>query len=303
MKKLLLNYKLTLSMAFLAIVAVACGLKFTSIEVNDKTPMQGAEVTVTAKLVNANPDDERENNKNARYLLFAVRVPEDWSGVSVKATPDEDNGVSFNMSVCDGYAAYCQFCFPLEGYKWIGFQTDGMVSQGESAKAVAKLKVGNAMGEYDLDFATGAWSKDPAELLLENGDINLNLAFGNNDNFSDYSENNGNFNTSEYLLNAMTITTEEYNKRRGEMPKEYKATVTPSGKAAKEQPVWPDVANLTPITTAVTVIADPSGIEEVENDLSGNVEYYNLQGIRVENPENGLFIRCQGGKTTKVYVK
>ncbi len=33
------------------------------------------------------------------------------------------------------------------------------------------------------------------------------------------------------------------------------------------------------------------------------VEYYNLQGVRVANPENGLFIRRQGNKTTKVIIK
>ena len=33
------------------------------------------------------------------------------------------------------------------------------------------------------------------------------------------------------------------------------------------------------------------------------VEYFNLQGIRVANPENGLFIRRQGKQDSKVYVK
>lgn len=38
---------------------------------------------------------------------------------------------------------------------------------------------------------------------------------------------------------------------------------------------------------------------EVDND-NAPVEFYNLQGIRVENPSNGIFIRRQGDKTTKV---
>jgi hypothetical protein len=33
------------------------------------------------------------------------------------------------------------------------------------------------------------------------------------------------------------------------------------------------------------------------------VEYFNLQGIRVANPQNGLFIKRQGNKATKVLVK
>ena len=33
------------------------------------------------------------------------------------------------------------------------------------------------------------------------------------------------------------------------------------------------------------------------------VKIYNLQGVRVENPANGLYIRVQGKKATKVLVR
>lgn len=46
-----------------------------------------------------------------------------------------------------------------------------------------------------------------------------------------------------------------------------------------------------------------TGIEDVTVDENAPVEYYNLQGIRVANPENGIFIRRQGNKTSKVLVK
>ena len=45
----------------------------------------------------------------------------------------------------------------------------------------------------------------------------------------------------------------------------------------------------------------------VEDTFIGNenapVEYFNLQGVRVANPENGLYIRRQGNTATKVIVK
>lgn len=49
---------------------------------------------------------------------------------------------------------------------------------------------------------------------------------------------------------------------------------------------------------------DFAGFDGVESDECGDapVEYYNLQGIRVENPESGLYIRRQGNKSTKVYI-
>lgn len=37
-------------------------------------------------------------------------------------------------------------------------------------------------------------------------------------------------------------------------------------------------------------------------DANAPVEYYNLQGVRVNNAENGIFIRKQGNKTSKVIL-
>ncbi len=43
--------------------------------------------------------------------------------------------------------------------------------------------------------------------------------------------------------------------------------------------------------------------ENVAIDESAPVEYYNLQGIRVANPDKGLFIRRQGNKSEKILMK
>ena len=45
-----------------------------------------------------------------------------------------------------------------------------------------------------------------------------------------------------------------------------------------------------------------SAIEDVVTDENAPVEYYNLQGVRVANPENGVFIKKQGSKATKVVL-
>ncbi|MDE6301051.1 MAG: N-acetylmuramoyl-L-alanine amidase [Muribaculaceae bacterium] len=45
------------------------------------------------------------------------------------------------------------------------------------------------------------------------------------------------------------------------------------------------------------------GVAEVAADAAGEVEFFNLQGIRVNNPEGGLYIRRQGDKAAKVIVK
>ena len=48
---------------------------------------------------------------------------------------------------------------------------------------------------------------------------------------------------------------------------------------------------------------EESGINNVAFDENAPVEYYNLQGVRVANPSNGIYIVKQGTKATKVFVK
>ena len=42
-----------------------------------------------------------------------------------------------------------------------------------------------------------------------------------------------------------------------------------------------------------------TGVAEIENPNDAPVEYYTIQGIRVENPSNGIYIVRQGNKVTK----
>lgn len=54
----------------------------------------------------------------------------------------------------------------------------------------------------------------------------------------------------------------------------------------------------------VIELPDLSGIADIAVDAeSADAVYYNLQGVEVANPENGLYIRVAGGKVSKVLVK
>lgn len=46
-----------------------------------------------------------------------------------------------------------------------------------------------------------------------------------------------------------------------------------------------------------------SGIETIGADNAAEVEYFNLQGVKVANPGSGLYIRRQGSKVEKVFVR
>lgn len=49
--------------------------------------------------------------------------------------------------------------------------------------------------------------------------------------------------------------------------------------------------------------AGSSSISDINIDENAPVEYFNLQGIRVANPENGLYIRRQGNTVSKVIIR
>lgn len=54
----------------------------------------------------------------------------------------------------------------------------------------------------------------------------------------------------------------------------------------------------------VDVDKDFSGVQEVSGSVEdAPVEYFNLNGVKVSDPSNGIFIRRQGSKTEKVVVK
>ena len=57
---------------------------------------------------------------------------------------------------------------------------------------------------------------------------------------------------------------------------------------------------------SIKAIYDNYGQVSVDNvviDSEAPVEYYNLQGIRVNNPSAGIYIRKQGNKTSKIIIK
>ncbi len=46
-----------------------------------------------------------------------------------------------------------------------------------------------------------------------------------------------------------------------------------------------------------------TGVENIEIDGTAPTEYCNLQGTKIANPSNGIFIKVQGDKAEKIYLK
>lgn len=66
--------------------------------------------------------------------------------------------------------------------------------------------------------------------------------------------------------------------------------------------VW-DSALTDIMKTKITFDITPGGISSVSVDANNAVEYYNLQGVRLDRPTKGVNIRVADGKATKVLSK
>jgi alpha-amylase len=75
--------------------------------------------------------------------------------------------------------------------------------------------------------------------------------------------------------------------------------------AAQSWKVTPGAYKTVLDLTAMTVtISLPTGIDEIAAEAAdADVEYYNLQGVRVENPTPGIYIVRRAGKVTKEIVR
>lgn len=53
----------------------------------------------------------------------------------------------------------------------------------------------------------------------------------------------------------------------------------------------------------ITFDKDPSAVGSIDSEVLGEVEYYNLQGVKLDRPAKGINIRVANGKATKVMTK
>ena len=63
------------------------------------------------------------------------------------------------------------------------------------------------------------------------------------------------------------------------------------------------IFSFNPETEVLTIYKDTVGIEAIEAEEGVEAVYYNLQGVRVANPENGMYIRVAGKTASKVYIR
>ncbi len=183
MKKFYLKKSAIVASLVVAFIAVSCGLIITEFTIDNHTPMQGENITVTAKI--ERDGAEFQNNADI-YLYYGVRVPNDWEVISLKVIDNQlmADPKKFEFEDSKFYSKLMEVSYPREGYKWVAFQTkEKQTIAGEPTNAELVLKVGQALGKYEIDVMGGSSSTEPSKMLLANGDLDYNLAFNNkNDN-------------------------------------------------------------------------------------------------------------------------
>ena len=82
----------------------------------------------------------------------------------------------------------------------------------------------------------------------------------------------------------------------------YPADVNAS--SAKSWSARPYVYNITADLASMRVtLSSPSGIDDAAVDTDAEPEYYNLQGVRVDNPGPGIYIVRRGETVTKEMIR
>lgn len=79
-----------------------------------------------------------------------------------------------------------------------------------------------------------------------------------------------------------------------------KAAVTISDDRTSSEVTYPGAAEG---WNGLSVDMTNTGVDGIAIDMDAEAEYYNMQGVRVLNPEQGLYIVRRGGKVSKVIVK
>lgn len=286
-----------------ACLLVACGLKITKVTLSSNAIEKNGEVTVTTQFERA--DGDFDNNSNI-YLLYAIRVPSDWTYTEALEAISTHNGVTdtFEFEESKPYATLAEFCYPKSGYKWIGFQTKQQVTLTcdnngqDNVITTLTLKGGEKSGNYKLDIISGSFPRDPSILLAANGSVDVNVAFGRKTDFEaadpkTLSDGTQVFGFSEYLVNASTIS--------------------PAEKLAAEKTLLSYTADVNGVTYPISggvdigngltdqeiaalelnvIVGDPTSVSTIEVAEDDNAPVYNLQGMKVADTSvPGIYIR------------
>lgn len=134
---------------------------------------------------------------------------------------------------------------------------------------------------------------NPDEVKIEDSPVGIDMGYGDMSIWSPFSRYTQD--TAEDLIAAGFAA----GKKDG-------LTITfPKGSVFFSEKYYNNSTNYVSTVEGKVVLPDNAGVDGITIDKDNNapVEYFNLQGIRVDQPANGLYIRRQGSATSKVVIR
>ena len=181
---------------------------------------------------------------------------------------------------------------------------EGLEADGENGNMQAVVNdVVFSVGNVSVSSTNTAEKGTPAKIYYQaKGDIQLRAYNGGSTTVKSTDANN---NITKIVFTYNNGSTSANNVTAPEVGAWDKTTCTWTGSA---QEVVFNYKGSVQILTIEVFCAEglTSGVDDVtvDNEDNAPVEYYNLQGVRVENPAAGqLYIKRQGSKATKVIVR
>lgn len=224
MKNIFTSKKSLWLVAFVALLVTSC-FKLASVTLSTHEVKQTGKVTLTATIVNdyqdlnGNPSDIDQNGIG----MCGVRIPVDWSvdGVPTCINTCKDGNKEIpadNIEKSEFYTAFLEYCYPKEGYKWVGFQTKNdekfllrLPENGDDCVTLSiNLVSGETVGDYVVDLMVGSWQS--GDLWWQNGTLSdyYSVEDGKYDFSKLFSVNGlGIGECKGNLLRASTITSHE----------------------------------------------------------------------------------------------
>ena len=207
-------------------------------------------------------------------------IPTDWTKLADATLPESQSwnfyaqNPAINLDAYKGKKVRIGFKYTSTTEMAGTWEIKNVLVRGDIAP---ELPAPTAEDGVEVDVVDGGWGIRPEKYPVT-------LTFAVEDGVQIYAKK----------LTAAQAAAEDNNDGYTALP-DNKLTLTKSGEEYSVYAMKDGVKS-----EAKTITANvPSGIAGIEAE-NGEAVYFNLQGVRVENPENGIFIRVQNGKAVKI---
>lgn len=156
---------------------------FTSVKLEENSVMQCANLLLSAKVERVGGVDEEGNDNGEEvYGLLGIRVPADWSSETPLCATSDGKTIQFTPSVA--YSEFLDYNLPLEGYKWLGFESTKEIhslAAGKHLNVTANLTAGMSMSDYKVDMVYGYTWQNFEQTFASKAEAAATLAEGEAD--------------------------------------------------------------------------------------------------------------------------